>query len=401
MRYLIFRLALKSRKDKVSLMAMFSPTSVSCRSPSIDDFAFALAFPQKNCAQDFYGMIEARVQYLCCTRKLLEYAESMSSVIASKDFDTLEELIKKKIFGIFLRIQEKLYSREELFKKKVSSWVHSEEARLRVHIVRRFAPFDAEDLCSFIVKKGLKIVDQENPGGKSVRKEFFTQKGKRLVVTYRLREGQVQVLVHESVRSGAIKTFQKVAVVAGPLVQGAPGPIFARLKMNPLCRCDPAVRNIVRQEASISQAMRQSGVRNIVEYAIISRKREGTTLATTLYGADLWDLLNAFPHGADSPDAVRLFLSDIAIPISMALADLHQRKVAHLDLKSENIFLSEQGKAVLGDFGTYRMMSWTEKQVITTPACTAPEIFEQPSWPVTPALDIWAFGLVLTELFVE
>ena len=374
---------------------MFSPTLVSCRSPGLDDFALAVASPHKNCVQDFYGMIESRIQVFCDTQKLLEYAELFSSVVKSVGFQKHNESIQRRTIGLFEQVRKILDVRESLFKEALLSWVQIVPVYVREDVLGFFAPHEVEDLKSFIVKKGRKIVIKGSPGGKSVRKEYSTRVGQRLVVTYRVREAQVQVLLHQTIRAGSVEIFQRVGVAAGPLVKGAPGSIFARLKMSPLLRANLEMRNVVRRAAHISRVMHQLCVKNIVIYEIISRKRGGTTLAATLYKM----VLDIFPQGVTSIDAMRGFLSDIAIPICTALVGMHQIKIAHLDLKAENIFISDKGKAFLGDFGTYRRMSLIEKQVISSPACAAPEIFENGSWRVTTALDIWAFGLILVELF--
>jgi serine/threonine protein kinase len=146
----------------------------------------------------------------------------------------------------------------------------------------------------------------------------------------------------------------------------------------------------------------REGARHIIEYSKISRKSQGTTVASVLYEGDLYHFLrDAFPMGASFPLIKMKFLSSIAIPIAMALCDLHGRGLVHLDLKSENILLSKEKVAYLGDFGGCQKEFSYETTEISTPIIAAPETFlNGGAWVARPSLDMWAFGLLLTDLFL-
>lgn len=63
--------------------------------------------------------------------------------------------------------------------------------------------------------------------------------------------------------------------------------------------------------------------------------------------------------------------------ICLALKHVHDRKILHRDLKSQNIFLTEKGMIKLGDFGIARVLSETKskaKTVVGTPYYLSPEI---------------------------
>ena len=56
--------------------------------------------------------------------------------------------------------------------------------------------------------------------------------------------------------------------------------------------------------------------------------------------------------------------------ICLALKHVHDRKILHRDLKSQNIFLTDKGMIKLGDFGIARVLSETKskaKTVVGTP----------------------------------
>jgi tetratricopeptide (TPR) repeat protein len=106
----------------------------------------------------------------------------------------------------------------------------------------------------------------------------------------------------------------------------------------------------------------------------------------------------------------------IALDICEGLRLIHEQKIVHRDLKSSNIMLCERNgavRAVLMDFGLARHATAggsspdaTTRSAPTagtlpgtiagTPAYMAPEQFE--GKPVSPATDIYAFGVILYEL---
>uniref|UniRef100_A0A667XPU7 non-specific serine/threonine protein kinase n=1 Tax=Myripristis murdjan TaxID=586833 RepID=A0A667XPU7_9TELE len=91
---------------------------------------------------------------------------------------------------------------------------------------------------------------------------------------------------------------------------------------------------------------------------------------------------------------------DWFVQICLGLKHIHDRKILHRDIKTQNIFLTSGGmKAKLGDFGIARMLNNTmelARTCVGTPYYLSPEICE--SRPYNNKTDIWSLGCVLYEL---
>jgi len=85
--------------------------------------------------------------------------------------------------------------------------------------------------------------------------------------------------------------------------------------------------------------------------------------------------------------------------ICFALKHVHERKVLHRDLKTQNIFLMATGQIKLGDFGIARVLDATKdyaKTMVGTPYYLSPEIIEDK--PYNFKSDVWSCGVVLYEM---
>ncbi|XP_062862399.1 serine/threonine-protein kinase Nek5-like isoform X2 [Trichomycterus rosablanca] len=88
------------------------------------------------------------------------------------------------------------------------------------------------------------------------------------------------------------------------------------------------------------------------------------------------------------------------VQICLGLKHIHDRKVLHRDIKTQNIFLTKgDTKVKLGDFGIARLLNNTAELARTcvgTPYYISPEICE--NRPYNNKTDIWSLGCVLYEL---
>merc|ERR1712157_264658 len=81
--------------------------------------------------------------------------------------------------------------------------------------------------------------------------------------------------------------------------------------------------------------------------------------------------------------------------LTAALQFIHKRHIVHMDIKPQNILLSDDGKCRLADFGLSRKIPPGElvQEISGTPEYTAPEILDYS--PITCAADMWSLGCVV------
>ncbi|XP_010187448.1 PREDICTED: serine/threonine-protein kinase Nek1-like, partial [Mesitornis unicolor] len=112
-------------------------------------------------------------------------------------------------------------------------------------------------------------------------------------------------------------------------------------------------------------------------------------------GGDLFKKINAQKGNLFSEDQIL----DWFVQICLALKHIHDRKILHRDIKSQNIFLTKDGTIQLGDFGIARVLNSTAelaRTCIGTPYYLSPEICQNK--PYNNKSDIWALGCVLYEM---
>ena len=98
-----------------------------------------------------------------------------------------------------------------------------------------------------------------------------------------------------------------------------------------------------------------------------------------------------------------LVILQFFVQICRAVQYIHERKILHRDIKSQNIFIAapKQGRFVvkLGDFGIAKIMDGTTdyaRTCIGTPYYLSPEVWENK--PYNNKSDLWAMGCVLYEM---
>jgi len=93
-------------------------------------------------------------------------------------------------------------------------------------------------------------------------------------------------------------------------------------------------------------------------------------------------------------------LAELGAEVALALAHVHSVGIVHRDVKPGNVLVSPEGRAKLADFGIARLVDDTSHytrtgHLVGTVAYVAPE--QVAGEPATPAVDVYALGLVLLE----
>ncbi|KAL1772938.1 serine serine/threonine-protein kinase Nek1 [Sigmodon hispidus] len=160
-----------------------------------------------------------------------------------------------------------------------------------------------------------------------------------------------------------------------------------------ISRMSSKERQESRREVAVLANMKHP---NIVQYKE-SFEENGSLYIVMDYceGGDLFKRINAQKGTLFQEEQIL----DWFVQICLALKHVHDRKILHRDIKSQNIFLTKDGTVQLGDFGIARVLNSTvelARTCIGTPYYLSPEICENK--PYNNKSDIWALGCVLYEL---
>lgn len=122
------------------------------------------------------------------------------------------------------------------------------------------------------------------------------------------------------------------------------------------------------------------------------------------------NIVTEYAEGGDLSHRIRLQnkypfkenqILDWVIQISLALHEIHSKKILHRDIKPANCFLSKNDMIKIGDFGISKPLVNTMEMantMIGTPYFLSPEILS--SHPYSYKCDIWSLGILLYELMM-
>lgn len=181
---------------------------------------------------------------------------------------------------------------------------------------------------------------------------------------------------------------------AALLVREQRGQLFIAKEMR-LAQMDAKELEGVNSEVQLLRALKHP---NIVRY------EECVQAGSVLYivmeyadGGDLYERVRALENPMPEDEVLNLFAQ-----ICLAIKHLHDRRILHRDLKTQNVFLTQGGIVKLGDFGlaTCLRHSWQQAQTLCgTPNYFSPELVR--GRPYGNKSDIWALGCVLYELLAR
>ncbi|CAK0752065.1 hypothetical protein CVIRNUC_002117 [Coccomyxa viridis] len=180
----------------------------------------------------------------------------------------------------------------------------------------------------------------------------------------------------------------------------------------------------VYEKSSLSASKLRAVKREAAMMIYMTRKR--VPLITQFYGAfqDAYQIFLVMEYcaGGDLLDRLleegramseRRVILEVAVPLLKTLQHLHSYSIIHRDVKLENIFIAEDGRVRLGDFGlTMSMKQELAISPVGTVEYMAPEVVALPPVEAVvsgaiktsdiPAcnekVDIWALGVTLYEL---
>lgn len=122
---------------------------------------------------------------------------------------------------------------------------------------------------------------------------------------------------------------------------------------------------------------------------------------------EFFNIVMVYCEGGDFYNKIRVakgkFFSENEIiewivELGLALSYIHDKRILHRDLKTQNIFLKD-GKIRIGDFGIAKMFNHTRElanSMVGTPLYMSPEQYNNKKYGFKS--DIWAFGCCLYEM---
>ncbi|XP_055006351.1 serine/threonine-protein kinase Nek5 [Boleophthalmus pectinirostris] len=153
------------------------------------------------------------------------------------------------------------------------------------------------------------------------------------------------------------------------------------------------------KEASKKEVTLLSQMKHINVVAFIDSFQEKGSLYIVMEYCDGGDLMRKINTQRGVAFTEQQIL-DWFVQICLGLKHIHDKKILHRDIKTQNIFLTNRGTRVkLGDFGIARMLNNTmelARTCVGTPYYLSPEICE--NRPYNNKTDIWSLGCVLYEL---
>eukprot|EP00758_Cryptobia_borreli_P014754 Tbor_TRINITY_DN5954_c4_g1::TRINITY_DN5954_c4_g1_i3::g.19319::m.19319/K08857/NEK1_4_5; NIMA (never in mitosis gene a)-related kinase 1/4/5 len=160
-----------------------------------------------------------------------------------------------------------------------------------------------------------------------------------------------------------------------------------------LTNMKPAERESAKHEISMLRKLDHPNITHYVDHF----EHRGSLYIVMEYanGGDLYTKIKSQGGVRFTEKEILHYFSQI----SLALLHLHHKRILHRDLKSQNVFLTQDGIVKLGDFGISTVLRNTcelKRTVCGTPYYFSPELCMNK--PYNNKSDVWALGCILYEL---
>ncbi|QHS76014.1 putative serine/threonine protein kinase SKM1 [Saccharomyces paradoxus] len=160
-------------------------------------------------------------------------------------------------------------------------------------------------------------------------------------------------------------------------------------------------KQLIMNELLVMNDSRQENIVNFLEAYIIDDE-ELWVIMEYMEGGCLTDILDAAAGSNTGNNSSPLNENQMAYIVKetcQGLKFLHNKKIIHRDIKSDNILLNSQGLVKITDFGF--CVELTEKRskratMVGTPYWMAPEIVNQKGY--DEKVDVWSLGIMLIEM---
>ena len=194
--------------------------------------------------------------------------------------------------------------------------------------------------------------------------------------------------VYETVKSIGSGSFGQVYLVRHKYEEK--NYVVKKVKTRDMSQKD---RENTEQEVRLLQKLRHS---NIVAYkdSYIDRDQYLCIVMVYCEGGDVYTKIKSNKGKKFTEAQVLSWLAQTLL----ALLYLHERRILHRDLKTQNIFLKND-RVKLGDFGIAKVLDGTKdfaNTCIGTPYYMSPELFK--NRPYSYKSDVWALGCVVYEM---
>ena len=168
---------------------------------------------------------------------------------------------------------------------------------------------------------------------------------------------------------------------------------------NDVARTDEYFDTILQEilnEIRILADLTSKGVKNVVWY--YENEIEDTPSPKHYDIYLLMEYLTALPSYIETHEFKVKDVIKVGTDILSALIECHKRKIIHRDIKTDNIFISEEGDYKLGDFGVSKKLSDRSRATSMkgTPNYIAPEVYLGEAYDET--VDLYSLGIVLYRL---